>query len=96
MWAVWAAVSLASVAAVEATLGIDVSQPTSVAAFRVSTFLVPESENVVEPAAWLCQCLKAKGYDFAIVRVYQSVGRVDPAAVQNVKNARAGLGCPAH
>ena len=35
-------------------------------------------------------CLHSSGYNFAIVRGYQSSGNVDPNVVQNIKNARAG------
>lgn len=35
-------------------------------------------------------CLHSEGYDFAIVRGYQSTGNVDPSVVSNIKNARAG------
>ena len=35
-------------------------------------------------------CLHGAGYQFAIVRGYQSSGNVDPNVVQNIKNARAG------
>jgi GH25 family lysozyme M1 (1,4-beta-N-acetylmuramidase) len=34
-------------------------------------------------------CLRNSGYDFAIVRGYQSMGRVDPNAVSNIKNAHS-------
>jgi GH25 family lysozyme M1 (1,4-beta-N-acetylmuramidase) len=56
---------LASVAISYATLGVDVSQPTSV-----------------------FSCLKSSGYQFAIVRGYQSNGQVDSNAVNTIKNAR--------
>lgn len=35
-------------------------------------------------------CIHGAGYDFAIVRGYQSTGNVDPNAVSNIKNAVAG------
>ena len=35
------------------------------------------------------KCLKGSGYDFAIVRAYQSLGRPDPNAVHTVANAHA-------
>merc|ERR1711871_198318 len=34
-------------------------------------------------------CLKQQGFDFAVARGYQSVGRVDPNAAASIKNARA-------
>lgn len=36
------------------------------------------------------QCLKNSGYSFAVVRVYQSNGKVDPNGAQTIKNAWAG------
>jgi hypothetical protein len=32
-------------------------------------------------------CLKKNGFDFAVVRCYQSIGRPDPAGPQSVKDA---------
>jgi len=34
-------------------------------------------------------CLKSSGYDFAIIRGYQSFGAVDPNAAQTIANAKA-------
>jgi hypothetical protein len=52
-----------------ATRGVDVSQPTSTAAFH---------------------CMVQNGYSFAIVRVFQSNGVVDPHGAQSIANAWAG------
>ncbi len=35
-------------------------------------------------------CLKNNGYNFAIVRVYQSSGKVDPNGATSISNAWAG------
>ena len=51
------------------SLGIDVSELTSAAAFT---------------------CLRQKGYTFAVVRIYQSLGHVDANARQSIMNAKAG------
>jgi len=34
-------------------------------------------------------CIHGKGYEFAIIRGYQSGGRVDPNVVSNIRNARS-------
>lgn len=34
-------------------------------------------------------CLRSAGYEFAIIRGYQSLGRVDPNAVKNIANAHS-------
>lgn len=36
------------------------------------------------------QCLASNGYTFAIVRVYQSNGKVDPNGAATINDARAG------
>jgi len=43
--------------------------------------------QAVTPGSWTC--LKGQGVSFAIVRGYQSVGRLDPNARSNIANARA-------
>lgn len=60
---------LALIPLATSTLGVDVSQATSVSSF---------------------QCLKSSGYSFAIVRVYQSNGKVDPNGATTISNAWAG------
>jgi len=52
-----------------ATVGVDVSQPTSVGSF---------------------QCFRDYGYNFAIVRVYQSNGQCDPNGPATINNAWNG------
>jgi len=55
----------------------------------VATFGVDVSQAVSE-ADWAC--LKRSNYDFAVIRCYESLGRVDPNAVATVGNAhRAGI-----
>jgi len=38
-------------------------------------------------SAWTC--LRSTGHEFAVIRGYQSTGRVDPNVISNVRNARA-------
>lgn len=35
------------------------------------------------------RCLKGSGYEFAIVRAYQSTGHPDPSAIHTIANAHA-------
>jgi hypothetical protein len=71
-----------------ATYGVDVSQSTSVAAFQClkSTFAFSKSMT------YICYFGIGISYEFAIVRVYQQIGQVDPNGAQTIKNARdAGI-----
>ena len=43
----------------------------------------------VSSAVDVWSCLKSKGYDFAIVRGYQSFGAVDPNAARTIEHAKA-------
>ncbi|KAL1918876.1 uncharacterized protein VTP21DRAFT_2898 [Calcarisporiella thermophila] len=42
----------------------------------------------VSKANW--QCIKNAGYDIAVIRAYQSLGKPDPNAVATIKNAHDG------
>jgi hypothetical protein len=69
-----------------ATYGVDVSQAVSEADFHClkSTFELFKSKTYV-----LHHFHIGNGYSFAVVRVYQEVGHVDPNGAQTIKNAHA-------
>lgn len=81
-------VVVAAIGATSATNGVDVSTPVSV----VSTLSGPlgghpSDRCMAFQEAW--KCIKNKGNKFAIVRVYQSNGQIDPNGAQTIKNAHA-------
>lgn len=69
-----------------ATYGVDVSQAVSEVDFHClkSTWTNSLNNNIC-----LCFVFTGNGFSFAIVRVYEEIGRTDPNGAQTIKNAHA-------
>lgn len=69
-----------------ATYGVDVSQAVSEVDFHCLKSTLANLSNHCE----MCRFLDVgNGFSFAVVRVYEELGRVDPNGAQTIKNAHA-------
>jgi hypothetical protein len=83
-----------------ATFGVDVSQSISLAAFQClkSKFFsivignwCHEQLRSLKSRIYICSFLYiGNGYDFAVARVYEEIGQLDPNGAQTIKNAWTG------
>ena len=74
------------IAVVSATTGVDVSQATSKSSWGKTKSLLSLALNNWS-YSFFVDCAKSNGYNFAIVRVYQSSGKCDPNGPSNINNA---------